>query len=117
MIVIEFIYKSFLFIFASIMKFLLPAKAIGAWRNWILNRAVKVDSKGAKSYRGSFVPNPLLKYPRNYRCYCGSEFKFKMCCVHRTPEVCSPKEALANKWAVKWAEICHEKEKGQEVVL
>lgn len=114
---IEFVYKSILFIFASIMKLLLPDRMIIAWREWILNRAVKAKSDGSKAIKGSFVWNPLLKYPRNYRCYCGSDYNFKMCCLHRTPEVCSPREAFANKWAVKWAEKLQAEERGNNVEL
>lgn len=25
--------------------------------------------------------NPFLKYPRNELCYCGSEKKYKLCCI------------------------------------
>lgn len=28
--------------------------------------------------------NPLLKYPRNEPCYCGSNKKFKKCCLENT---------------------------------
>lgn len=28
-------------------------------------------------------PNPLLKYPRNAKCFCGSGKKSKVCCLPR----------------------------------
>jgi hypothetical protein len=32
-----------------------------------------------------FKWNPMLKYPRNEKCYCGSGLKFKKCCLaHQT---------------------------------
>jgi uncharacterized protein YchJ len=31
-----------------------------------------------------FVYNPLLKYPRNSPCYCGSHVKAKICCLPKT---------------------------------
>lgn len=34
-----------------------------------------------------FVYNPLLKYPRNERCYCGSGVKAKMCCLPKVKRV------------------------------
>ena len=30
----------------------------------------------------TLVPNPLLKWPRNFRCVCGSGIKFKKCCLN-----------------------------------
>lgn len=29
-----------------------------------------------------FTSNPLLEWPRNYLCICGSGKKFKYCCLH-----------------------------------
>jgi uncharacterized protein YecA (UPF0149 family) len=37
--------------------------------------------------------NPLLGYPRNQRCFCGSGQKFKYCCANRMPETLKKKEA------------------------
>lgn len=36
--------------------------------------------KGVKPM-SDFEFNPLLKYPRNETCYCGSSKKFKKCCL------------------------------------
>lgn len=104
MIFVEFVYKSILFIFASIIKLLLPDVAIKAWRDWILKRSIRLTPDGY-SLRGGFMHNPLKGYPRNFRCWCGSNEKAKVCCLPDVSPVCSPKEAFANKYTVKFAEL------------
>lgn len=37
--------------------------------------------------------NPLLNYPRNLPCLCGSGFKFKVCCNGKLPR------AVSKDWA------------------
>ena len=34
-----------------------------------------------------YVWNPLLKYPRNSDCFCGSHLKFKKCCLSKVKPV------------------------------
>lgn len=34
-----------------------------------------------------FAFNPYLKYPRNKECYCGSDKKYKKCCLLTEPIV------------------------------
>lgn len=46
--------------------------------------------------------NPILKYPRNHECFCGSKLKFKKCCLHVAKmaietEPASLTKALVNK--------------------
>jgi hypothetical protein len=35
-----------------------------------------------------FVKNPLLKYPRNLECWCGSNKRSKNCCLPKQARVC-----------------------------
>lgn len=37
--------------------------------------------------------NPLLKYPRNRECYCGSRIKHKKCCVNNKSPFVSKAQA------------------------
>ena len=44
--------------------------------------------------------NPLLRYPRNLPCTCGSDFKFKVCCYKKLPR-CVPADwarAIQERW-------------------
>jgi hypothetical protein len=43
--------------------------------------------------RSQFAPNPLLKYPRNEACWCGSGEKAKKCCIPKQAPVCMLKHA------------------------
>lgn len=53
----------------------------------------------AKIYPTGYVPkpghawNPLLKFPRNNPCPCGSGKKFKKCCVNNVPVTLPEKDA------------------------
>lgn len=38
--------------------------------------------------RTEFAKNPLLKYPRNIKCWCGSHKKAKFCCLPQQAKVC-----------------------------
>lgn len=50
-----------------------------------------------KAVRDGSDWNPLLKYPRNESCYCGSGVKFKKCCLPRTQYAVDKKAADAAK--------------------
>lgn len=41
------------------------------------------------------VPNPLLKWPRNFNCVCGSGKKFKKCCLNGLAKQVTIKDANA----------------------
>lgn len=41
-----------------------------------------------------YVENPLLKYPRNMQCWCGKEYKAKMCCLPRQAPVVEYQQGL-----------------------
>lgn len=45
--------------------------------------------------------NPLLKYPRNESCYCGSNLKFKKCCLRLETQAISHDYANEAKALVK----------------
>lgn len=45
--------------------------------------------------------NPLLKYPRNEACFCGSNIKFKNCCLKITSPVISKEHEDEAKQLVK----------------
>lgn len=45
------------------------------------------------------VPNPLLKWPRNFNCVCGSGKKFKKCCLN----------GLASQVTIKDANMINER--------
>lgn len=49
----------------------------------------KKQVRRPKAYRlpSGTVMNPLLKYPRNFACWCGSEKKSKYCCLPGVPEI------------------------------
>ncbi len=51
--------------------------------------------------------NPLLKYPRNLPCMCGSGFKFKQCCYKKLPR------AVPKDWAdaieARWQDVIDQK--------
>lgn len=38
------------------------------------------------------VPNPVFRYPRNTKCFCGSRKKFKHCCERKMPKLITRKE-------------------------
>lgn len=40
-----------------------------------------------KALANQFAPNPLLQYPRNENCWCGSYKKSKHCCLPRQAPV------------------------------
>lgn len=71
---------------------------LNKWAKFNQKKSVVVDSKrGTKRVRGKFVWNPLLKYPENIACWCGSKKKAKVCCLPTVPETCSYKQAVINK--------------------
>lgn len=37
--------------------------------------------------------NPLAKFPRNQKCFCGSSLKFKRCCAENVKPVCPQADA------------------------
>lgn len=39
------------------------------------------------------VPNPLLEWPRNFNCVCGSGKKFKKCCLNELQRNVTIKDA------------------------
>jgi hypothetical protein len=43
--------------------------------------------------RDEIDPHPLLKYPRNMKCFCGSGKKFKLCHLSEIPMWCLKKDA------------------------
>jgi hypothetical protein len=43
--------------------------------------------------------NPLLKYERNFPCFCGSGIKFKKCCMRKLT-ICIPLDLAAKMKAV-----------------
>jgi Na+-transporting NADH:ubiquinone oxidoreductase subunit NqrF len=45
--------------------------------------------------KAGFVWNPLLKFPRNNNCFCGSTKKAKNCCLPCVAEACSKESADA----------------------
>jgi len=47
--------------------------------------------------------NPLLNYPRNNPCFCGSGKKFKKCCLVNMPRTCSTRLAKDLAVQVDWA--------------
>ena len=51
-------------------------------------KALKVDVSPAS------VMNPLLKWPRNFLCVCGSGIKFKKCCLNGLARLVTIKDAL-----------------------
>jgi len=53
-------------------------RAIGAY--WQGKRAVHKALFGV-DVAPAIVTNPLLKWPRNFKCVCGSGKKFKSCCL------------------------------------
>jgi hypothetical protein len=95
-------------IFTWIAGKIFPKAFLMWWRSKLLKRAMIQTDKGLK-IRGGFVHNPLTRYPRNYKCFCGKDEKAKFCCLPTLNPVCSPKEAFANRYAVKWAELMMEK--------
>ncbi len=45
------------------------------------------------------VWNPLLGYPRNFPCHCGSQKKFKHCCVNTMSPTVTKQQAITfNKY-------------------
>ena len=51
--------------------------------------------------RNEFARNPLLKYPRNEHCWCGSHRKAKWCCLPNQAKVCRKEhEAMLEKYMV-----------------
>lgn len=56
-------------------------------------RQVMVPAKGN-------VSNPALKYPRNMKCFCGSELKFKKCCMDKIPRALKIEDAEKLRSAV-----------------
>jgi len=48
---------------------------------WFTKRAVAKGTLGA-DIRPTMTSNPLLKWPRNFSCVCGSGKKFKKCCLN-----------------------------------
>jgi len=48
---------------------------------WLFKRGVAKNTIGAE-IAPMLVENPLMKWPRNYSCVCGSGKKFKKCCLN-----------------------------------
>jgi len=59
---------------------------------------------GTKPKEG-FVYNPIFKYPRNLKCFCGTDKKFKKCCLRLMPKVVSKEKAEEMKKALIMAGI------------
>lgn len=56
---------------------------------WLFLR-VKIDKLMTKfGYypMSTYAENPLLKYPRNTLCFCGSDQKAKACCLPKQPRI------------------------------
>lgn len=49
-------------------------------------------SRGWMATKGNAL-NPLLSFPRNAKCFCGSGIKFKKCCVDKLHMAIPAKEA------------------------
>lgn len=61
-------------------KILLYFDIIKNRSKWAIKRYfVKTMSNSKLSVQPGLVKNPLLEWPRNYRCVCGSGKKFKKC--------------------------------------
>lgn len=51
----------------------------------------------------AMVSNPLLKWPRNFNCVCGSTKKFKKCCLNTlAPQVTIKDANMINKKLEKY---------------
>ena len=47
----------------------------------------KKERRSAYTLKAGWVENPILKWPRNSPCPCGTGKKFKACCLNRMPLV------------------------------
>ena len=50
-------------------------------------------AKASYQLKPGWVWNPLLRFPRNSLCFCGSGIKSKKCCLPKVPLSCKVKEA------------------------
>ena len=58
-----------------------------------------------QSLRNAFAPNPMLKYPRNLNCFCGSYKKAKHCCLPKQAPVMPAEFAEKLRSFMRQAEI------------
>lgn len=77
------------------------------WKKWIQRNAIKEEEEETRII-SSFTRNPLLKYPRNINCFCGSGKKFKVCCFKTIPHFISKREAKKNKQYLGYVNQCLE---------
>ena len=47
----------------------------------------------AKGLKPGYAWNPLKKFPRNVKCFCGSGKKFKNCCLSKLRDIVDTKTA------------------------
>lgn len=67
--------------------------------------------------RSEFAPNPLLKYPPNEVCWCGSGTKAKKCCLKKQAAVCKVKHAEFLKGFMRHVEIASLKHGGMKEAI
>lgn len=52
------------------------------WLKWKFFTRHKPGAGNYRAPKKNHDWNPLLKYPRNEECFCGSGLKFKKCCLN-----------------------------------
>lgn len=50
-----------------------------------------------KLIAADYLENPLLKYPRNLDCFCGSKLKAKKCCIPKQARIIPADQAIQLK--------------------
>lgn len=59
----------------------------------------KIDGNTGMTKDLGLAWNPLLGYPRNFPCHCGSQKKFKHCCVNTMSPTVTKQQAITfNKY-------------------
>ena len=66
---------------------------------WIQNQ--KLDANYCLRPKKGWVPNPILAYPRNRDCPCGSGFRFKKCCLPAMPRLIPESELKDHQQVMK----------------
>jgi len=69
----------------------------------------KLSLSKIKRLKDQVMLNPMLKYPRNLDCYCGSNEKFKACCLPKQAKQIPIELGLKLKEYLKYIKAMHAK--------
>lgn len=68
-------------------RIFLPSAGLRGIPSEIVTSEHRQKNPGYFAPRPGFVSNPLLTYPRNFLCFCGSKKKAKACCIPKVKRV------------------------------